>query len=135
MNFSATVSIERDLYKMDVVSGGGNTLVADEPVEVGGQNIGFSPDELLCASLGACTSATLRMYADRKGWPLERVEVNVFFERENAFSETNLFRKIRLVGNLTDDQRARLMDVAGKCPMHKTLSQPISIITDLEIEK
>lgn len=126
---SAKVTIRSEHYKMDVESGGGNMLIADEPIEVGGNNLGSSPDELLCAALGACTAATLRMYADRKQWPLEGVSVEVSFERENSFSETKIIRKIALTGILSDDQRERLMDIANKCPLHKTLSHPIHIET------
>ncbi|MCU0404363.1 MAG: OsmC family protein [Chitinophagaceae bacterium] len=130
MEFNATVSIKMDNYKMEVMSGGGNALIADEPLEVGGQNLGFSPDELLCAALGACTSATLRMYADRKGWPVERVDVKVSFERETSFSETKMFRSIHIEGNLSEEQRTRLFEIAEKCPVHKTFSRPISIETN-----
>ncbi len=127
----ASVTIKKDLYKMTAVSGGGNTLTADEPVDTGGENLGFSPDELLCAALGACTSATLRMYADRKGWPLEGAEVTISFERQLQVTSTLLKREIILRGDLTEQQRERLMDVANKCPMHKTLTHPIHIETIL----
>jgi len=126
---SATVIIDNSHYKMMVNSGGGNELVADEPMEVGGENLGFSPDELLCSALGACTSATLRMYADRKQWPLEGVKVVVSFNRQSSFTETNLVREISLVGPLTDEQKERLLDIANKCPTHKTLSLPVNIET------
>lgn len=127
----ATVKIEKGHYRMEVNSSGGNTLVADEPVEVGGENLGFSPDELLCSALGSCTAATLRMYADRKQWPLDGVEVEVSFHRQSSFSETQINRKITLKGNLTDEQRERLLDIANKCPTHKTLSHPIHIQTTI----
>lgn len=126
---SATVKIETGHYAMQVKSGGGNILVADEPIEVGGENLGFSPDELLCSALGTCTAATLRMYADRKQWPLEAVEVEVSFQRQSSFTETAITRKISLLGPLTDDQKQRLLDIANKCPTHKTLSHPIHIQT------
>lgn len=126
---NATVSIGKSHYKMHVNSGGGNGLLADEPIEVGGENLGFSPDELLCSALGACTAATLRMYADRKQWPLEGVDVEVSFNREASFSQTSISRKITLLGSLTEDQKERLLDIANKCPTHKTLSHPIHIET------
>lgn len=128
----AITTIERSLYKMDINSGGGNYLVADEPAEAGGQNTGFSPDELLCAALGACTAATLRMYADRKGWPLEKAEVKVHFERTASFTETQMVRSIQLHGPLTGEQRERLLEIAGKCPLHKTLTHPIHVQTTLQ---
>lgn len=128
---SATIKIKNDHYRMQVKSGSGNSLIADEPVEVGGKNLGFSPDELLCAALGACTSATLRMYADRKKWPLEQVEVLVSFERQNLFSETNIQRRIIFTGDLSNEQKEKLKEIADKCPLHKTLSNPIQIETFL----
>lgn len=127
----AIVSIEKEHYRMNVVSGGDNRLIADEPHEVGGGNLGFSPDELLCAALGACTSATLRMYADRKGWPLDGLDVHVEFQRESSFSTTQLIRNITLHGNLSEDQRERLLEIANKCPLHKTLTHPVEIETKI----
>jgi putative redox protein len=129
MMSSAKVTIGSEHYRMDIVSGGENMLIADEPAEVGGKNMGSSPDELLCAALGACTAATLRMYADRKQWPLQGVTVEVSFERENSFTRTNIIRKITLSGDLSGEQSERLMDIANKCPLHKTLSHPIHIET------
>jgi putative redox protein len=126
---SATVSIEKSHYKMHVNSGGGNGFIADEPVEVGGENLGFSPDELLCSALGACTAATLRMYADRKQWPLEGVDVEVSFNRQLTSTETNLVRKITFFGSLTDEQKEVMLAIANKCPTHKLLTQPIHIET------
>ncbi len=129
---SAKVRIEKIRYKMYVNSGGGNGLIADEPLEVGGENLGFSPDELLCSALGACTAATLRMYADRKQWPLEGVEVDVSFDRQLPFTETNITRKITLFGPLTGEQSDALIAIANKCPLHKTLTQPIHIETIIQ---
>jgi putative redox protein len=93
---------------------GEHTLVADEPVSGGGQDAGPAPHEWLLAGLGVCTSMTLGMYARRKGWPLEDVEVTV-----------------RVAGDLTDEQRTRLLEIANKCPVHRTLSGKIVIETDL----
>jgi putative redox protein len=107
-----------------------NTLFADEPEDAGGTDQGFAPDELFCSSLAACTSITLRMYADRKEWPLEAVEVSVRFERsKTGDATTTLFREIHLTGDLSDEQKQRLISIANLCPMHKTLSNPIVIET------
>lgn len=126
---STQVRIGREHYKMEVTTATGHALIADEPEHLGGTNMGSTPDEYLCAALGACTAATLRMFADRKQWPLEGVAVDVSFTREHTFSETKIIRKISLLGDLTDEQKARLLDIANKCPVHKTLSHPIVIET------
>ena len=106
-------------------------LIADEPPEHGGGDTGFSPSELLAASLAACTSITLRMYADRKQWTLESAEVEVTVERDAAAKSTVFTRKIQLLGALDDEQRHRLLDIANKCPIHQTLTQSITINTSL----
>lgn len=106
-------------------------LLADEPLEHGGQETGFSPSELLAASLAACTSITLRMYADRKSWPLESVEVEIDFERDAATNTASMLRKIKLLGNLDDAQKQRLLQIADKCPIHQTLTHPITIQSEL----
>ena len=105
----------------------GHVVVADEPLELDGADEGPTPFELLCAALASCTAITLRMYAARKTWPLENVEVTVEHakvdeEHEGKTQRVDVFvQKIRLHGPLDDTQKARLMDVAGKCPVHKVL--------------
>jgi putative redox protein len=123
------VKIGKEHYRMEVATESGHDLIADEPEHLGGTNLGSTPDEYLCAALGSCTAATLRMFADRKQWPLEGVEVEVRFTRENTFSETKMTRRILLFGDLTEEQKTRLLDIADKCPVHKTLSHPILIET------
>jgi putative redox protein len=111
------------------ISSATNTLIADEPIKNGGTAKGFAPMELLASSLAACTSITLRMYADRKEWDLESIEVSVDIETEN---ETSRFdRKISLKGNLSEEQTNKLLDIANHCPVHKILSNTISIHTTL----
>ncbi|HEY8090730.1 MAG TPA: OsmC family protein [Polyangiaceae bacterium] len=108
---------------------GPHVLAADEPVADGGTDAGPAPHEWLLAGLGACTSMTVKMYADRKQWPLERVEVVVEGRREvDAFV---FHRHVTLHGPLTEEQRARLLEIANKCPVHKTLTGPIRIETEL----
>jgi len=108
---------------------GGHTLVADVTLAEGGEDAGPEPHEWLLAGLGACTSMTLGVYARNKGWPLKGVEVTVEGDRvDGAF----VFRRhVRVEGDLTDEQRARLLEIANKCPVHKTLTGKIVIETDL----
>lgn len=124
-------SIKTDLYKIEIRSPSGNVLIADEPLDLGGKDEGFSPKELLIAALAACTSATLRMYADRKQWDLQEVKIDLDLDRNDSENKTYIIRKIRLIGNLDEEQRARLLDIANKCPIHKILSNPIGIHTEL----
>lgn len=105
----------------------GHAVVADEPIDLDGADEGPTPFELLCAALASCTAITLRMYAARKGWALENVEVLVEHSKQDETVDGKTQRvdtfvqKIRLHGPLDDTQKARLMDVAGKCPVHKVL--------------
>lgn len=117
---------------MKIVSPTGNTLIADEPLENGGQNSGFSPKELLASSLAACTSATLMMYANHKGLDLQAVNIEIDLERDEDANKTVINRKIVFTGNLSEEQKARLLVVANKCPVHKILSNPIEINTTLD---
>ncbi len=112
-----------------IVRIGPHTLVADEPVEEGGEDAGPGPHEWILAGLGACTSITLKMYATRKAWPLESVEVSVSGDHvDGAFVLT---RHITLRGPLDEAQRARLLEIANKCPVHRSLTGPIRIDTDI----
>jgi len=122
-------SIKTELYKIEIKSPTGNVVIADEPIDKGGKNSGFSPKELLAASLAACTSATVRMYADQKKWSLEEVKVDVELERNDSANKTVFTRKINFTGMLDESQRKRLMAVANACPVHKILSNPIEINT------
>ena len=111
------------------ISSATNDLIADEPISNGGTGKGFAPMELLASSLAACTSITLRMYADRKEWDLQSIEVTVDIERNN---DTSTFeRTIDLKGNLTEEQTHKLLDIANHCPIHKILNSYISIQTTL----
>lgn len=125
---AATSSTASGKFRQDVRIGP-HALVADEPIADGGTDAGPAPHEWLVAALATCTSMTVKVYADRKGWALRRAEVTVEGAHEDgAFV---LRRRVALEGDLDDEQRARLLDVANKCPVHKTLSGTIRIATDL----
>jgi putative redox protein len=107
--------------------------LADEPAASGGGNRGPTPVHLLLSSLGACTAITLRMYAARKGWPLLGVEVALEFNPGGpaAAGGSDIRRRISLRGELSEEQRARLLQIANACPLHKVLSGAIRIATSL----
>ncbi len=122
-----------------IVTSGPHEMVADEPVAVGGKDSGPGPYDFVLAGLGACTSMTMRMYADRKSLPLDRVTVTLkhskIHAKDCAECETRegmldqIDRVIRIEGALDADQRARLMEIADKCPVHRTLHSEIRIVT------
>lgn len=116
-------------------------FVADEPADAGGNALGPSPYDLLSAALASCTGMTLKMYASRKAWPMKSAIVRVRHQKshlrdcldcESEASHVDEFRReIELVGDLTDEQRQRLLDIAEKCPVHRTLGSEIRITTKL----
>ena len=111
------------------VAVGPHSFPADEPPENGGDDAGPSPHEFLLLGLGACTSMTVKVYADRKGWPLQSVDVRVAGRHEEgAFV---IERRLGLSGPLSDEQKARLLEIAGKCPVARTLQGTITIKTEL----
>jgi putative redox protein len=121
------------------IDAGGHQLVADEPTTVGGADSGPTPYDLLLASLGACTAITVRMYAERKGWPLRNVTVRLRHRRIHATDCANcetrtgqldhIERELEFDGDLTDEQRARLLDIAERCPVHRMLHSEVLIST------
>ncbi|MBC8161476.1 MAG: OsmC family protein, partial [Roseiflexaceae bacterium] len=123
------------------VTAGNHQLIVDEPVSVGGSDLGPNPYELLAAALGACTTITLRMYADRKGIPLEKAVARLRHEKIHAADcescETSagkidqITRELEFVGPLDDAQRAKLREIADKCPVHRTLEGEILVTTSI----
>lgn len=126
-------------FLQDIRSGDNHTAVADEPIAFGGTNQGMTPYGFLSAALGACTSMTIRMYARRKKWPLEHVRVDISHAKSHfqdaeteVVTKVDVFdREIYLTGDLTDEQRTRLLEIADKCPVHKTLEQSSRITSIL----
>ena len=126
-------------FLQDINAGPAHHALADEPLAYGGTNRGMSPYGFLSAGLGACTSMTIRMYARRKSWPLANVSVDVCHDKVHAQdAETGSGnkidawrRRITLVGDLTEDQRQRLLEIADKCPVHRTLERASRIVTEL----
>ena len=106
---------------------GTHKLRADEPGDKGGDDNGPEPHELLLAALGSCTAITLKLYAERKGWPLR--DVHVRLTGGSADGKYAIARQLTLVGELDTEQRQRLVEIAGKCPVHKTLAGEIAITT------
>lgn len=104
---------------------GRHVFGADEPVAQGGTDLAPAPDELLEAALASCTAITLRMYADRKQWPVEAIDVTVGLERIDG--KTVFSRNIQLKGDLDQDQKDRLLQIAKLCPVSKTLSGSIEV--------
>jgi putative redox protein len=151
---SLTESLTGEPYPADVIVSGGvdgfaqevvagpHRFLADEPVAVGGTGSGPGPYDLLLAALGSCTSMTVAMYARRKGWPLENVTVwlkhSRIYASDCAQCETKagmldrIDRHIRFSGHLTAEQRQRLLEIADKCPVHRTLTSEVKIRTTQE---
>ena len=124
-------------FLQDVQSGPHHVL-ADEPATFGGTNKGLTPYGFVSAGLGACTSMTIRMYARRKGWPLTGVSVDIKHAKQHAMDAAapgnkvdHFERLIHLEGNLSEEQRQRLLEIADKCPVHRTLERSSTVATHL----
>ena len=136
MSRSVHVETRRDRY-VERITVGPHTFEADEPSDAGGSDVGPSPYELLLAALGTCTSITVRMYAERRQWPLEGVRIVLSHAKAHApdciacESDSSkidgIEMEITLLGALSADQHARLMQIAEKCPLHRTLTSGIEI--------
>ena len=142
----ASVRLETQVghrFAVTISAAGDQTILVDELAAAGGDDLGPTPYELLLASLGACTAMTLRLYADRKGWPLEAVRMRLDHQRVyrddcdgctgdhpviSALRIERITREIELLGPLDVDQRTRLMEIAAKCPVHRTLQAAPEIV-------
>jgi len=123
----------RDGYAHEVEIEGGHTIVVDEPVAAGGTDTGPSPTRLVAAGLASCVAVTMEMYAERKGWDLGAVEIDVDVEYE-GFAPRSFAVTLRLPAGLSDEQRERLTVIAAKCPVHKVLADetPVTISDRVE---
>ena len=122
----ATVTTGAGKLSQDIVVGP-HRLVADEPVSAGGDDAGPAPHDFLLAALGSCTAMTVQMYAGRKGWPLEGVEVALQQAKVGRVHEIR--REVHLRGPLTHEQKTRLLEIAERCPVHRTLAGEIRIVS------
>lgn len=121
------------------ITNGRQEWAADEPAEAGGRDEGPTPYGLLCSALGACVAITTRMYADRKGWPLESISVDLKHGKVHAKdcadceSETgmidHLYKTVYITGDLDEAKLERLMQIADRCPVHRSLSREIRVVT------
>jgi putative redox protein len=127
-----TAEIGKDRYTTQIRSGK-HTIVADEPLELGGEDKGVNPNELFLASLGSCTAITLRMYADRKEWPVDRILVDLKMDivKANQAQTTYIKKHITIEGDISEEQKQRMLKVADSCPLHRIMTNPIVISSNL----
>jgi putative redox protein len=127
------IARRRDGFAHDVEIEGGHTVIVDEPVEAGGADTGPSPTRLLAASLAACTAITIEAYAERKGWRVGAVEVDVEVDYEGA-TPSAFSVSLRLPAELSEEQRESLVAIARKCPVHNALAgaTPVTVAHRVE---
>ena len=141
---SEVVVTSQTNLRNEVRYGDGHSFITDEPIEAGGEDAGPDPYTLLLAALGSCISMTVMLYARRKQWPVDRVSVQLRQDRVHVkdckeCSEKQegyihrIERSVTVTGQLSDEQRARLLEIAHKCPVHRTLTSPI-VIAETEDE-
>ena len=126
----ASASMGASGFRVEVETEG-RTIIADEPASLGGADEGPSPFGLLYAALSSCVLITIRMYARRKEWALEGASIRLGPSRRPGGPVESIRIELGLEGELTDEQRARLLDIAGKCPVHRTLEREVPIETRL----
>ena len=131
-NRIVTATIGKDLYRTEIKTSV-HRLYSDEPAESGGKDSGPTPGDLLRMSLASCTAITLRMYADRKKWNVEEIQVMVSNERDQY--KTTFKCNISVTGDIDEKQRARLLEIAQACPVHKVLKNPISVESEMIVDQ
>lgn len=129
---SATAENKGDIYKTELESDSFN-LIADEPLDLGGKDIGPSPGALICMSLASCKAITLRMYAQRKDWQVSSIRVSVQLVKgsETESGNNTFYCEIALDGNLSNEERKRMLDIAKACPISKLIQKPSDVISSL----
>jgi putative redox protein len=128
------ISAKTALTYKTTVTNNEHSIIADEPISVGGTNQGFTPMELLQVSLASCSSITVRMYATRKKWDVQAIDINVDLMINSSNGENFLRKEVFLTGNLDEMQMNRLLDISKKCPVHKLLEKSIEIRSILKLK-
>ena len=123
------ISSAGDRYRQDITINDKFHLIADEPKDLGGDDAGATPVELLMAALGSCKAMTMQIYAKRKGWELAGVKVDV--DHQQIKRKYHISVRLHLAGNLTAEQKQRLLEISSKCPVHKLLQSEAEINTTL----
>lgn len=125
-----TSTTGKTLYTTNILAGN-HQIIADEPEDIGGQDLGATPMELLAASLASCTSITLRMYADRKNWAIDEIKVEVNIVRNKEKTSTDFQKTITVKGALDEEMKQLVLSIANACPVHKILSNTVAINSEL----
>jgi putative redox protein len=127
---TATASIGIDIYKTELTSRS-HSIIADEPLEAGGKDLGPRPGDFIRMGLASCTAITLRMYANRKNLDVSKINVSV---SNGPFDAGTTYKtEIEIIGNLDEAQKTRMLQIAKLCPVHKALTNPIKIETDISV--
>lgn len=137
----ATVRLEDKTGLRTIIEARNHTIIADEPTDAGGTDTGMTPTELMLGALGACAAITMRLYAQRKGWALEGVEIDLSTARYKADAYPRytgegdfvheFMQRIQITGDLDEAQKHRLLEIAGKCPVHKAIFEPKVMIEEI----
>lgn len=134
-NQTASVTLDTSNKYRTTCTAGKHTFFVDEPQSLEGTDTAPNPYEMLLASIGACKAITVRMYADRKGWPLESVQLDLEHSRPNGpLKPEHIDISLSFKGDLDDTQRARLKEIANKCPVQRTVTGELTIDSILEVE-